>query len=180
MARGSRTSSSTYKPSDSDGDHPAPAPCPSLSPCTHGDVPHVPACPHPLFTHWMSVLCHPSVQPNHAAVDTSADPAQRRRVHALSLFRLWRDVLTDQLDALCLRTHSSNHTLCGIPLTTLLHLAITHNIKLPATLGETATWAVPSTCHRSRPVRSRQAVGRPTDPCPSGRCKSCDALRRCV
>ena len=75
----------------------------------------------------MSVLCHPSVQPNHAAVDTSADPAQRRRVHALSLFRLWRDVLTDQLGALCLRTHSSNHTLCGIPLTTLLHLAIVHN-----------------------------------------------------
>ena len=92
-------------------------------------------------------------------------------MRALALVRLWREVLSIKLKTSQLLSHSASNTLSGLSVTTLLHLAIVNNIQLPTAISAAAAWVVPNTCDRW----SERPGARPREPCPSGRCRSCDA-----
>ena len=89
------------------------------------------------------------------------------------LTRLWREVLTRALGAPYLRKYflRQDH---GNRLTNLRFLAIKHHVELPSSTGKLAEWAVPPSCRRH--WTRRVAPVRPTldEPCPQGRCTTCD------
>ena len=136
-------------------------------PSTHATHPAIMSGSH------SRVLCFPSALDQQAAGDASAVTIRRRRMHALALVRLWREVLNGKLGSPRLLSYSSRTTMSGLNATMLLHLAITNSIRLPTSIDESAAWAVPSACERW----SVRPGHRPRESCPLGRCMSCDARR---